>query len=335
VLSLLPSVWRGSLAIHDQPHIPVLGREVVAWLDLEPGMTVVDGTFGAGGHATLLAEAMEGRGTYVAVDRDPTAREHFDRFAAGFPDVSSRWVRGNYALAFRNLAATGLQADAVLLDLGVSSMQIDRPERGFSYAVDAPLDMRMDPSEDRTAADLLNTLPERELSLLFHRLGDEQYARPIARAIARRRGEAPYARTGELVDTIRRAIPAPALFGQGHPAKRVFQALRIAVNGELDALAEGLGHALDVLRPGGRIAVISFHSLEDRIVKTTFRQGAQGCICPPDLPVCMCGRDPLLRVLTPRVVRPGEAEVEDNPRAASSRLRVAERTDVPRPEEDR
>jgi 16S rRNA (cytosine1402-N4)-methyltransferase len=214
-------------------------------------------------------------------------------------------------------------------------MQLDRPERGFSYAVDAPLDMRMDPAGDRTAADLLNTLPERDLSLLFHRLGEEQYARPIARAVARRRAQAPYARTSELVETIRGAIPTPALFGQGHPAKRVFQALRIAVNGELDALSEGLAHSLELLRPGGRVAVISFHSLEDRIVKHFFRDGAAGCICPPDLPVCACGREPIVRVLTPRVVRPGTAEVEDNPRSASSRLRVAERTDVPLPEDAR
>jgi 16S rRNA (cytosine1402-N4)-methyltransferase len=327
---MLPSVWPVSPASLT-PHLPVLAREVVSWLDLEPGMTVVDGTFGAGGHASLLAEAMARRGAYIAIDRDPSVREHFMSFRDARPDMNARFVRGNFSLGLRNLAATGVRADAILLDLGVSSMQIDRPERGFSYATDAPLDMRMDPGEERTAADLVNELSERELSDLFHRFGEERYARPIARAIVRRRNERPFVRSGELVDVIRGAIPKPALFGQGHPAKRVFQALRIAVNDELGALAEGLDHALDVLRPGGRIAVISFHSLEDRAVKHFLRDAAAGCICPPDLPVCGCGRDPLLRVLTPRVVRPGSVETEENPRAASARLRVAERTEGNRP----
>ena len=327
---MLPSVWLVNPASLT-PHLPVLAREVTGWLDVEPGMTVVDGTFGAGGHAAQLAEAMNGRGAYIAIDRDPSVREHFLAFRDAHPDMSARFVRGNFALGLRNLAATGVQADAILLDLGVSSMQIDRPERGFSYATDAPLDMRMDPSDPRTAADLVNELPERELATIFHRYGEERYARPIARAIVRRRQERPFSRSGELVETIRGAIPKPALFGQGHPARRVFQALRIAVNGELDALAEGLDHALDVLRPGGRIAVISFHSLEDRAVKHFLRDAAAGCICPPDLPVCGCGHEPLMRVLTPRVVRPGAAESEENPRAASARLRVAERTENERP----
>ena len=166
-------------------------------------------------------------------------REHFVAFRDAHPDMSARFVRGNFALGLRNLAATGVQADAILLDLGVSSMQIDRPERGFSYATDAPLDMRMDPADPRTAADLVNELPERALADIFHRYGEERYARPIARAIVRRRQERPFSRSGELVDTIRGAIPKPALFGQGHPARRVFQALRIAVNEELDALGRG------------------------------------------------------------------------------------------------
>ena len=335
MLKLLQSAWRGSPAIHEHPHTPVLAREVVAWLDLEPGMTVIDGTFGAGGHAALLATELEDHGTYVAIDRDPGAKQHFAHFVDEHPGISGRFVRGNYSLALRNLVATGVRADAVLLDLGVSSMQIDRPERGFSYAADAPLDMRMDPGEPETAAHLLNELPERRLAEIFHRYGEERYARQIARAVVRRRESQPFARTGDLVETIRRAIPTPALFGQGHPAKRVFQALRIAVNGELEALEEGLSYALEALRPGGRIAVISFHSLEDRIVKHFLRDASAGCVCPPDLPVCACGREPLLRVLTPRVVRPGSEEVEENPRAASARLRVAERTDAPLPEEGR
>ena len=325
---MLPSVKRGD-PIVDTPHVPVLHREVVAWLDLEPGMTVVDCTFGAGGHAHVLADAMDGRGCYVAIDRDPGVREHFTAFAHAHPDLRTRFVRGNFSLALRNLVATGVRADALLLDLGTSSMQIDQVDRGFSYAVDAPLDMRMDPAEPRTAANLVNELDERELARIMHRFGEERYAGPIARAIVRRRATEPFSRSGELVDTIRRAIPTPALFGQGHPARRVFQALRIAVNDELGALDEGLDHALEMLRPGARMAAISFHSLEDRAVKTFMRAASHGCICPPDLPVCGCGREPLMRVLTPRVIRPGEVEIEDNPRATSARLRVAERTDAP------
>jgi 16S rRNA (cytosine1402-N4)-methyltransferase len=299
---------------------------VVSWLDLEPGMTVVDGTFGAGGHARLLADSMDGRGCYVAIDRDPGVKGHFAAFAHDHPDLRTRFVRGNFSLALRNLAATGVKADAVLLDLGISSMQIDQTDRGFAYATDAPLDMRMDPAEPRTAADLVNELDERTLARIIHKYGEERYASPIARAIVRRRAQEPFSRSGDLVETVRRAIPTPAQFGAGHPAKRVFQALRIVVNDELGALEDGLEHALAMLRPGGRVAVISFHSLEDRIVKTFFRDAARGCICPPDLPICGCGHEPLLRVLTPRVVRPNEIEVEDNPRAASARLRVAERT---------
>jgi 16S rRNA (cytosine1402-N4)-methyltransferase len=206
-------------------------------------------------------------------------------------------------------------------------MQLDRPERGFSYAADAPLDMRMDPSADYSARELVNEASERELEQIFRRYGEERFARQIARAITRRRRQQPFERTAELVDTIKAAIPAPARFGDGHPAKRVFQALRIAVNEELDALEAALPAAIEMLRPGGRIAVISFQSLEDRIVKHYFREEARGCTCPPDFPICVCGRDPVLRVLTPRPVRPSARETALNPRAASARLRVAEKTE--------
>jgi 16S rRNA (cytosine1402-N4)-methyltransferase len=207
-------------------------------------------------------------------------------------------------------------------------MQIDRPERGFSYAVDAPLDMRMDPSEPRSARELVNEADERELADIFRRLGEERFARPIARAIVRRRKETPFERTSELVDTIRAAIPAPRRFGDGHPAKRVFQALRIAVNNELDSLERALPQAISLLRPGGRIAVISFHSLEDRIVKRFFAAEARGCVCPPELPVCVCGREPGLRLLTRKAVRPSPAEVAANVRSASARLRAATKTEA-------
>jgi 16S rRNA (cytosine1402-N4)-methyltransferase len=204
-------------------------------------------------------------------------------------------------------------------------MQVDRPERGFSYATDAPLDMRMDLSAEQSAADVLATYDERELATIFRKFGEERYARQIARGIARRRVDEPIERTGQLVDVVKASIPAPARFGEGHPAKRVFQALRIEVNHELESLESGLPAAFEMLRPGGRLAVISFHSLEDRIVKRFFRDRARGCTCPPEFPVCVCGKEPEARVLTPKPLRPSAGEVDHNPRASSARLRVVVR----------
>jgi 16S rRNA (cytosine1402-N4)-methyltransferase len=318
---MLPNVLRTDAA----DHVPVLADEVRELLAVQPGETVVDATFGAGGHSRLLAEDLRGEGRLIAVDRDPTVRGHFDRFKAQ-AGVNVRLLRGEFSLVLSQLAANDVRADAILLDLGVSSMQLDRPERGFSYAVDAPLDMRMDPSGELSAKELVNEADERELGLIFRRYGEERYARPIARAIVRRRAERPYERTGELVETIKTAIPTPARFGDGHPAKRVFQALRIAVNDELGALEAALPAAVSILRPGGRLAVISFHSLEDRMVKQFVRQLAKGCVCPPDFPICTCGREPELRLLTRKAVRAGAREVADNPRSASARLRVAVKT---------
>jgi 16S rRNA (cytosine1402-N4)-methyltransferase len=303
-------------------HVPVLAAEVRDCLAVQPGETVVDATFGAGGHAALLAADLRGAGKLIAVDRDPTAREYFERFerTAG---VNARLLRGDFGVVLPQLAANDVRADAVLLDLGVSSMQLDRPERGFSYATDAPLDMRMDTTQELTARELVNTWSERDLAAIFRRYGEERYAKQIARAIVRRRKEQPFERTGELVDAIKAAIPAPARFGDGHPAKRVFQALRIAVNDELASLEAALPAALEMLRPGGRLAVISFHSLEDRIVKQFLREHERGCTCPPDFPICVCGRLPELRAIQRRPIRSGEAEVAANPRAASARLRAA------------
>jgi 16S rRNA (cytosine1402-N4)-methyltransferase len=318
---MLPSVLQPNAT----DHVPVLADEVRRLLDAQRGETVIDATFGAGGHAALLAQDLEGEGKYIAVDRDPSVRPYFESFRrrAG---VSTRFLRGDFADVFERLADNGVRADAILFDLGVSSMQLDRPERGFSYASDAPLDMRMDPSAEHSARDLVNGASERELADIFRGYGEERYARQIARAIVRRRKEQPFERTGELVDAIKAAIPTPARFGEGHPARRVFQALRIAVNDELDALEAALPAALDTLRPGGRMAVISFHSLEDRIVKRFFRREAHGCTCPPEFPVCVCGREPSLRVLTKKAIRPTADEVALNPRAGSARLRAVLKT---------
>jgi 16S rRNA (cytosine1402-N4)-methyltransferase len=315
---MLPNV----LPHADSDHIPVLADEVRELLAVRPGETVVDATFGAGGHARLLAQDLAGRGKLVAIDRDPGSKPYFDRFKAA-AGVEVRFLRGDFAVVLTQLGTNGIGADAILLDLGISSMQVDRPERGFSYATDAPLDMRMDPSSETSAAEIVNTWDERELATIFRRYGEERYATPIARAIVRQRAERPFTRTGELVDTIKLAIPTPARFGEGHPAKRVFQALRIAVNDELGQLEAALPAALQMLRPGGRLAVISFHSLEDRIVKRFVAEQAKGCTCPPDFPVCVCGKEPTLRSLTRKPVRPGRNETDTNPRAASARLRVA------------
>jgi 16S rRNA (cytosine1402-N4)-methyltransferase len=320
VWSLLPSALQRSRT----DHVPVLADEVHELLAVRPGETVVDATFGAGGHARLLAADLRGQGRFIAIDRDATVKPYFDNFQreAG---VQGRFLRGDFGLILAQLADNGVEADAVLLDLGVSSMQIDRPERGFSYAVDAPLDMRMDPSAALTAQEVVNEWDERELASIFRRYGEERFARQIAHAIVRRRAERPFQRTADLVETIKAAIPAPRRFGDGHPAKRVFQALRIAVNDELDALERALPAAVGMLRPGGRIAVISFHSLEDRIVKRFFAAQARGCTCPPDFPVCVCGREPTIRLVTRKAVRPSPQEISENPRSGSARLRVAQR----------
>jgi 16S rRNA (cytosine1402-N4)-methyltransferase len=285
-------------------HVPVLADEVVANLDPRPGETVVDATFGAGGHSALLAARLRGDGKLIAIDRDPTVAPYFERVRRASA-VKSRLLHGEFSATLQQLADNGVQADVILLDLGVSSMQLDRPERGFSYAVDAPLDMRMDPSSSYSARELVNELGERELADIFKRITQ------------------PYERTGDLVETIKASIPAPARFGEGHPAKRVFQALRIEVNDELGAIERALPAALEMLRPGGRLGVISFHSLEDRLVKRFMRLQEHGCTCPPDFPICVCGSEPMLRATPRRAIRPSASEVARNPRAQSARLRVA------------
>jgi 16S rRNA (cytosine1402-N4)-methyltransferase len=304
----------------------VLAREVGALLDVHPGELIVDCTFGAGGHSRVLARDLDGSGQLVAIDRDPSTQPYVDALRATVgTGVQVRPMHGPFATCLRRLVDEGAQAGAVLMDLGMSSMQVDAPARGFSYMHDAPLDMRMDPSDQVTAATLVNEWSERDLAHIFNRYGEERFARQIARKIIQERKVEPIETTLQLVGTVKRAIPTPSRFGHGHPAKRVFQALRIAVNDELGQLEDGLESALALCAPGGRVAVISFHSLEDRMVKQRFVKSAKGCICPPDLPVCGCGRTPEFRLVTSRAVRPDSEEVAENPRSASARLRVVQR----------
>jgi 16S rRNA (cytosine1402-N4)-methyltransferase len=284
-------------------HVPVLAGELIELLDPQPGETAVDCTFGGGGHARLDADRLGPEGLLSAVARDPAAEE---RFAAVAEETSCRmrFIRADFADALEQLHEERVGADLVYMDLGMSSMQVDTWARGFSYAYDAPLDMRMDPEQELTAADIVNTWDERQLARLFREYGEERFARPIARAIVRDRARHPLETTNELVEVIAGAVPAPARFAGGHPAKRVFQAIRIAVNDELAQLDEALPRAWELLKPNGRFAGISFHSLEDRRVKRFLAARAQGCICPPDLPVCACGRVPEAELLNRRSLAP-------------------------------
>jgi 16S rRNA (cytosine1402-N4)-methyltransferase len=303
-------------------HTPVLAAELIERLEPKPGQTAIDCTFGDGGHSRLLAERLGASGTLVAIDRDPLAEERFAALAAEAA-CSVRFIRAGYAEALTLLAHEGIRADMVYFDLGMSSMQVDTRERGFSYSYEAPLDMRMDPAQALTAREIVAEWDERRIAQVLRDFGEERHAGAIARAIVRRRAQAPIETTLELVDTINSAIPAPARFAGGHPAKRSFQALRIAVNDELGQLDRALPLAWNVLREGGVLAAISFHSLEDRRVKRFLVERARGCVCPPDLPVCACGRVPQAQLLGRRSIVPGAAELAQNPRSASARLRAA------------
>jgi 16S rRNA (cytosine1402-N4)-methyltransferase len=307
---------------NDGAHVPVLAAELIDVLAPAAGQTIVDCTFGGGGHARLVAQRLGSDGTLIAIDRDPLAEQRFLALATELP-CEVRFIRGDYAEALEMLLQEGVRADGVYFDLGMSSMQVDTRERGFSYAYDAPLDMRMDPRQALSAKDIVGEWDERRLAGALRALGEERHAGAIARAIVRARQQAPIETTQQLVETINAAIPAPARFGGGHPGKRVFQALRIAVNDELGQLERGLPLAFDLLRDGGVLAAISFHSLEDRRVKRFLAARAQGCICPPDLPVCACGREPEARLLSRRAIAPSAAEVATNPRAGSAHLRAA------------
>jgi 16S rRNA (cytosine1402-N4)-methyltransferase len=300
-------------------HEPVLAPELVSLLAPEPGQIAVDCTFGGGGHARQVAELIGPEGTLIGIDRDPAAQERFNRFAAEVP-CRTLFISSDFAAGLRALEGEGVRPDMVYVDLGMSSMQVDAWERGFSYSYDAPLDMRMDTRQELTAADLLNEWPEARIAQVLRRFGEERFAGGIAREIVRRR---PLATTSELVDAIKAGMPPSARFGAGHPAKRSFQAIRIAVNGELEALDQALPLAWQQLKVGGRFAAIAFHSLEDRPVKRFLAAKARGCVCPPELPVCVCGHEPEAELLTRRAISPGPEEAEQNPRSRSAHLRAA------------
>ncbi len=310
-------------------HTPVLLAEVLAYLSPQPGEVIVDCTLGGGGHAEAVLRAIAPGGQFVGLDRDPTAcavaLSRLEGVAAR-QDVALHVVQSDFSALEERLDELGIAAvDGCLFDLGVSSHQLDAPERGFSFREDAPLDMRMNPGQRTTAYHLVNGLSEDELADIIRRFGEERWARRIAQAILRhRQQQGLLATTGELVEVIKAAIPAPDA-GGAHPARRTFQALRIAVNNELGQLDAGLRAAVRRLRPGGRVVVIAFHSLEDRIAKRVLRELAKGCTCPPDWPVCRCGRQPEVRALMQRPVQATAGEAADNPRSRSAKLRAAQR----------
>ena len=302
-------------------HISVLAQEALALLAIRSAGTYVDGTVGGGGHAARLLAQLGSDGRLLGFDEDPQAVAACQARLGADPRV--RLAQGNFAELPALLDAAGVDAvDGVLLDVGVSSLQLDAPERGFSFQMEGPLDMRKDPARPHSAADLVNTASETDLARWFRDLGDERYARRIARTIVRRRAQDTFTTTTDLAACVASAVPGRWRI---HPATRVFQALRIVVNDELDTLQAGLQGAHDRLAPEGRLVVIAFHSGEDRIVKRFLRDKAGRCSCPPDLPVCVCGAQATMRVLTRRPVRPGADEIADNPRARSARLRAGER----------
>ncbi len=301
-------------------HRPVLFEETLAVLDVQPDGLYVDGTAGGGGHSHAIASRLES-GRLIALDQDPDAIAQATKRLDGLPVTV---VRSNFRYMDRVLREQGIdRVDGILLDIGVSSHQLDEPSRGFSYHTDAPLDMRMS-QEGATAADFLRELSEKELADIFFRFGEEKFSRPIARAIVRRRGSAPLTTTEELAELIAASVPAAARRDK-HPARRVFQALRIAVNAELDCLSEALDIAFDQLKVGGRLAVITFHSLEDRMVKQRFAEFCTGCTCPPSFPVCVCGKQPAARLVLRKPVEASEQELAENPRSRSAKLRCVEK----------
>ena len=308
----------------DYGHRPVLLAECLEALDIKPGGTYVDGTLGRAGHARAVLERLEG-GRLIGIDRDRTAIEAARERLAPFGDRFTA-VHGDFRDLEAILRTLGVEGvDGMLFDLGVSSPQLDEPRRGFSYMHDAPLDMRMDESAPLSAWDVVNTWSGEELRRILYEYGEERYAPRIARAIVRRREEQTVETTGELVEVIRSAMPGAALREKQHPAKRSFQAIRIAVNDELTAAEKVVAQAVNRLGPGGRLCIITFHSLEDRIVKLGYGALAKGCTGPPDFPVCVCGKKPEIELVNRKPILPTEKELEENPRSRSAKLRIAEK----------
>lgn len=314
------------------PHISVLLNEVIEGLQVRPGGVYVDATVGAGGHSSAMMSRAEG-GRLLGLDTDPTALKlAAERLQAYIERGQVRLVRANFEQLEERARAEGFdQVDGVLFDLGVSSMQFDTPERGFSFRTEGPLDMRMDPQGDITAAYLVSNLPEGELADLIYKYGEEPASRRIARRIVEERAKAPITTTSQLANIVSRALGgrvAGRTRNPIHPATKTFQALRIAANRELEVLEHGLEAAVNLLKPGGRLAVISFHSLEDRAVKQFIRQAQKGCICPPEYPVCVCGRQPTLKAINTKPKEATQEEARANPRSRSAKLRVGERLKV-------
>lgn len=306
-------------------HVSVLLNECIEGLAVKPDGIYVDGTLGGAGHAFHVCEKLSEKGQFIGIDQDEAAIRTSTERLQPFGD-RVHLVRSNYVNVKQVVKELQIdKVDGILLDLGVSSYQLDTKERGFSYMADAPLDMRMDQSRDFTAKDLVNSYPEEKLYEIIKHYGEERYAKSIARNICGKRQEKEIETTGELVDIIKSSMPAKAKNGKGHPAKRTFQAIRIELNHELDVLQDALEDMVDLLNPGGRLCIITFHSLEDRIVKNFFRKMENPCTCPPDFPVCVCGKKPKGKVITRKPILPGEEELEINSRSKSAKLRIFER----------
>ena len=304
-------------------HKPVLLEETIDGLAIRPDGIYVDGTLGGAGHAAQVCARLSAQGRFIGIDQDQDAIIAANERLAAWKQAVI--IRSNYCYMVPKLREMGiLKVDGILLDLGVSSYQLDQEERGFTYRTDAPLDMRMDRRQEKTAADVVNGYSLKDLVRIFRDYGEERYAQAIARGIVAARQREPLTSTGQLTDVIRQSVPKRMLATGGHPAKRVFQAIRIEVNQELEALQSSLDGMIDILNPGGRICVITFHSLEDRIVKNAFRQNENPCICPPDFPVCTCGRVSKGRVVTRKPILPTAREMEENPRSSSAKLRIFE-----------